>query len=157
MSVYTFGRNCDVINNERIMIINRPPASLLEHCSDQKLINSGLIIIIIFTSHRFIRFVIGALSDLKSTIKTHKHIHNVFTATVSRHPEKTAILFEDRSWTFRELECFANQVGHFFLEQGLKKGDTVAMFMENCPEFVGLWLGLSKIGVKGIVHKLQPS
>ena len=24
----------------------------------------------------------------------------------------------------------------------------MAMFMENCPEFVGTWLGLSKIGVK---------
>ena len=30
----------------------------------------------------------------------------------------------------------------------MKKGDTVAMFMENCPEFVGTWLGLNKIGVK---------
>ena len=101
-----------------------------------------------FTSHRFIRFVIGGLSDLKSTIKTQKNLHNVFTTTVSRHPEKVAILFEDQSWTFRELDCFANQVGQLFLEQGLKKGDTVAMFMENCPEYIGLWLGLSKIGVK---------
>lgn len=29
----------------------------------------------------------------------------------------------------------------------LKKGDCVALFMENCPEYVGIWLGLTKIGV----------
>lgn len=28
-----------------------------------------------------------------------------------------------------------------------QKGDCVAIFMENRPEFIGLWLGLSKIGV----------
>ena len=27
------------------------------------------------------------------------------------------------------------------------QGDVVAIFMENCPEFVILWLGLAKIGV----------
>jgi acyl-CoA synthetase (AMP-forming)/AMP-acid ligase II len=29
----------------------------------------------------------------------------------------------------------------------LKKGDCVALFMENKPEYVGVWLGLSKLGV----------
>ena len=72
----------------------------------------------------------------------------MFSETVSRHPDKPAIIFEDQCWSFRRLDCFANQVGHYFLKHGLKKGDTVAMFMENCPEFVGTWLGLSKIGVK---------
>lgn len=30
---------------------------------------------------------------------------------------------------------------------GLRKGDCVALFMENRPEFVGIWYGLSKLGV----------
>jgi acyl-coenzyme A synthetase/AMP-(fatty) acid ligase len=29
----------------------------------------------------------------------------------------------------------------------LKKGDCVALFMENRPEFVGIWYGLGKLGV----------
>ena len=29
----------------------------------------------------------------------------------------------------------------------LKKGDCVALFMENKPEYIGIWLGLSKLGV----------
>ena len=72
----------------------------------------------------------------------------MFSETVSRHPDKPAILFEDQCWTFRELDCFANKVAHFFLDRGLKKGDTVAIFMENCPELIGLCFGLGKIGVR---------
>ena len=86
------------------------------------------------------------MKDFKNWKKS--TVADVFSETVSRHPDKTAIIFEDQCWTFRQLECFANQIGHFFLKQGLKKGDTVGMFMENCPEFVGMWLGLCKIGVK---------
>ena len=35
----------------------------------------------------------------------------------------------------------------FQKEYELKKGDCVALLVENCPEFIGLWLGLAKIGV----------
>ena len=35
----------------------------------------------------------------------------------------------------------------FFREQGFKYGDVVSIFVENRPEFVALWLGLSRIGV----------
>ena len=77
-----------------------------------------------------------------------KTVSDVFSETVSRHPDKPAILFEDQCWTFRELDCFANKVAHFFLDHGLKKGDTVAIFMENCPELIGLCFGLGKIGVR---------
>ena len=46
------------------------------------------------------------------------------------------------------MEEYSNQVADIFCHRfQLKKGDTVALYMENRPEFVGLWLGLSKIGV----------
>ena len=35
----------------------------------------------------------------------------------------------------------------FSQKYGLKKGDVVALFMENKPEYIGLWYGLSKLGV----------
>ena len=78
-----------------------------------------------------------------------KTVADVFAETVARHPDKNAILFEDQRWTFRQLDHYANKIANFFLEQGMKKDDTVAMFMENCPEYIGVWLGLSKIGVRG--------
>ena len=45
------------------------------------------------------------------------------------------------------METYSNRVANYFLSQGYAKGDSVALFMENRPEYVGLWLGLAKIGV----------
>ena len=98
---------------------------------------------------RFIKAIAQHPKIAANFVTSKKTIADVFSERVSRHPDKPAILFEDQCWSYRQLDCFANQIGHFFLEEhGLKKGDTVAMFMENCPEFVGTWLGLNRIGVK---------
>jgi len=38
-------------------------------------------------------------------------------------------------------------VAKAFKKAGFKAGDEVALLMESKPEFVGIWLGLSKLGV----------
>ena len=38
-------------------------------------------------------------------------------------------------------------MANYFLSLGYQKGDTVALLMENRPEYVSTWLGLAKIGV----------
>jgi solute carrier family 27 fatty acid transporter 1/4 len=46
------------------------------------------------------------------------------------------------------MEDYSNRIAELFLRKfNLKKGDCVALFLENKPEYVGIWLGLSKIGV----------
>lgn len=45
------------------------------------------------------------------------------------------------------METYSNRIANFFLSRGYSKGDTVALFMENRPEYVATWLGLAKIGV----------
>ena len=44
-----------------------------------------------------------------------------------------------------------HRVADFFLAAGYVKGDSVAVFMTNRPEFVCVWLGLSKIGILSIL------
>ncbi len=38
-------------------------------------------------------------------------------------------------------------MANLFKKQGLRKGDVVALFMDNKPEYIGIWFGLSKLGV----------
>lgn len=49
--------------------------------------------------------------------------------------------------TFQEVEERSNAIANYFHDAGYSKGDTIAVFMENSPEFVCLWLGLSKVGM----------
>jgi fatty-acyl-CoA synthase len=61
--------------------------------------------------------------------------------------DRAALIGESGSLTWRELDAFANRVAHWALSEGLSRGDVVALLMENRPEFVAIWLGLSRVGV----------
>ena len=76
-------------------------------------------------------------------------LSDLFQEQARRYPDKPAIVFtnDGRCWTFRELDDYANSVANYFSRVGLRKGDTVALFMENCPEYIGVCVGLWKIGV----------
>ncbi|XP_069783467.1 long-chain fatty acid transport protein 1-like isoform X2 [Narcine bancroftii] len=88
---------------------------------------------------------------IKKYQKENSTIPKIFQETARKNPDKVAIIYEeaDESWTFRELDEYSNAVGNFLLEQGYQPGDVIALFMENRPEFVGLWLGMAKVGVEG--------
>ncbi len=46
-----------------------------------------------------------------------------------------------------KLDDFANKIANTFSRKySLRKNDVVALFMENKPEYIGIWLGLAKIG-----------
>ncbi|KAL5288342.1 SLC27A4.2 family protein [Megaselia abdita] len=74
-------------------------------------------------------------------------ISDIFEQYVAIHPDKDAILYENDKWSFRKLNEFSNCIANLFHSHGYKRGDVVALLLENRPEFVGIWLGLSKIGV----------
>ena len=74
-------------------------------------------------------------------------VPKVFARTAKKHGDKTCLIFEDQSWSFNDLEEYSNRVAHVFLRAGYKHGDCVALFMENRLEYVGLWLGCTKLGL----------
>ena len=68
-------------------------------------------------------------------------------AVVDRHPDRPMALLDDGEISYRDYEAYANRVAHWALEQGLKPGDTVALFMTNRWEYIAIWFGLSKVGI----------
>lgn len=111
-------------------------------------------------------------------------VPKMFTATAKRLPNKVMFYYEDQTWTFNQVEEYSNRVANFFLSRHFKQGDryekivnkglslifrffySVAIFMENRPEYVATWLGLAKIGVipalinynlrdKALIHTIE--
>jgi fatty-acyl-CoA synthase len=62
-------------------------------------------------------------------------------------PDNVAIYFEDKRYTYGDYDGAANRYARWAQTQGLKKGDVVALLMENRPEYLFAWTGLVKIGV----------
>nr|XP_023024410.1 long-chain fatty acid transport protein 1-like [Leptinotarsa decemlineata] len=74
-------------------------------------------------------------------------VPKIFTRVAKKHPNKVALYYEDEAWTFQQLEDFSNKVANYFIACGYKKGDNVALLLDNRPEYPGIWLGLSKAGI----------
>jgi len=62
------------------------------------------------------------------------------------HPGRTALIFEGKQWTFKELDAEANRVANGLVDLGLEKGDRVSIFLPNCPEFLFWYFGALKMG-----------
>jgi fatty-acyl-CoA synthase len=58
-----------------------------------------------------------------------------------------ALISHGTTLTYRGLAQAANRYGRWGLSRRLGGGDVVCLLMENCPHYLALWLGLTRIGV----------
>uniref|UniRef100_A0A8C3JDW9 Very long-chain fatty acid transport protein n=1 Tax=Calidris pygmaea TaxID=425635 RepID=A0A8C3JDW9_9CHAR len=99
-------------------------------------------------------FGLSVLLRVKYKLRRHQKakstVPKMFQEVVRRHPDKVALVYEasGEQWTFRRLDEYSNAVANYFHQQGFRPGDIIAIFMESRPEFVGLWLGMAKIGLE---------
>jgi fatty-acyl-CoA synthase len=64
-----------------------------------------------------------------------------------RQPDAPALLSDVECLSFAALADRARRYAAWALDQGLGKGDVVALMMPNRPECLAIWLGLSRLGV----------
>ena len=62
-------------------------------------------------------------------------------------PDHIALVFEDRRWSYRELNESTNRIANKFEELGIKKGDRVAVLLYNCAEYWEVLLFVLGIGL----------
>lgn len=82
--------------------------------------------------------------------RAHHTIPRIFQVVARQQPDRLALVDAGSGacWTFAQLDAYSNAVANVFHQLGLAPGDVVAIFLEGRPEFVGLWLGLAKVGVE---------
>ncbi|KAG0366014.1 hypothetical protein BGZ54_005930 [Gamsiella multidivaricata] len=72
-----------------------------------------------------------------------------FDECYRKNPDREALVFEGKSYTYRDIHLASNRVGNWLLSKGVKRGDIVSLFMLNSPAFIFWWLGINKIGATG--------
>jgi long-chain acyl-CoA synthetase len=60
--------------------------------------------------------------------------------------KKQALFFRGRATTYGELIQEANRVSGALAHHGIRKGDTVGLYMGNCREFLSIFLGVVRSG-----------
>ncbi|XP_064607706.1 long-chain fatty acid transport protein 2-like [Liolophura sinensis] len=70
-----------------------------------------------------------------------------FERHVTENPDKYFVIFEDRLYTYQQVDEEANKIARVVKTWNLQKGDLVALYMSNEPAFVWTFLGFQKLGI----------
>jgi fatty-acyl-CoA synthase len=90
------------------------------------------------------------LRALELTAPIAKAPWRTFPAVIEELAEKfgdaPALVSEHESLSFRELHERANRYARWAFAQDIRKGDTVCLMMTNRPEYMAIWLGITRAG-----------
>lgn len=81
-------------------------------------------------------------------------IHQLFEAQVERSPDAIALIFNDSTLTYQELNTQANQLAHYLRSLGIKPEMSVGVCMERSLLTIVSILGILKAG--GVYLPLDP-
>ena len=106
---------------------------------------------------QYIHARLGVLWRYPTIIKTIKHIERIadegreswgsmLEETAAKFPANAAVKSEDGNYTWKEYNDWTNRYANYFISQGMKKGDTAVVFLENRPELLMAYSAMAKIG-----------
>jgi long-chain acyl-CoA synthetase len=71
-----------------------------------------------------------------------------------KYPSNTALVYFDREISYQELDSATNKFAAALADSGVKKGDKVALFLPNIPQFVISYYGAARVGA--VVTTISP-
>ncbi|MBU1109292.1 MAG: acyl--CoA ligase [Candidatus Riflebacteria bacterium] len=84
-------------------------------------------------------------------------IFSAFQKWVELTPHKTALSFNDLSFTYEMLSDSAQKLAAGMTDAGIKPGDHIGVVLPNCPEFIFLMLAAAQIGLAIVPHNSSMS
>ena len=69
-----------------------------------------------------------------------------FVSAVSKWPDRKAIIYDDRVYTYGDLNERVNRLANFLVHLGVEKGDGVGLLLYNCAEVAIGFLACQKLG-----------
>jgi acyl-CoA synthetase (AMP-forming)/AMP-acid ligase II len=67
-----------------------------------------------------------------------------------KYSDKPAIVFQDQTITFRQLRQASFQLANCLINLGIKKGDRIAIYLPNCPEYIFSYLAIWCCGATAV-------
>ena len=74
------------------------------------------------------------------------NVGNWLTKWALLTPDKPAVIFEGRFFSYRELNERTNRVAHLLQDMGVKEGDRAGVLLQNSNQYLEIFFALSKIG-----------
>lgn len=95
-------------------------------------------------------FTRGAFRALRMTTHIAKNPTRIFPDVVEELAEKygdaTALISDRETLTYRDLFGRSNRYSRWALSEGLRKDESVCLLMPNRPEYLAVWIGITRVG-----------
>jgi fatty-acyl-CoA synthase len=102
-------------------------------------------------------YLTGILRSLSRITKIAKNPNRTYPQVVRKlaetYGDKIALISNRERMTYREYDRRGDQYARWAIGQGIAKGDVIALMMPNRPEFLAVWLGVTRAG--GVVALLN--
>jgi len=97
-----------------------------------------------------------------------KSVPEAFEEACEKYQDRIALIFYGRKIKYRELKEHVDRFATALHDLGVKKGDRVALYLPNCPQFVISYFGALRVGAvvtpispvyvsKEVAHQLKDS
>jgi fatty-acyl-CoA synthase len=86
------------------------------------------------------------MSDLDYNLIHRFNAGDALRRSAVRFPGQRALHFQGRDLSYTELDALANRVARLLMANGIGRGDSVAIFATNSPEYVATFFGCARIG-----------
>ena len=77
-------------------------------------------------------------------------IGDLVARSATRHPDKTALVFDDRRYSYRELEQAIHRTVAALRARGIRRGERIALFSHNNDAYVILFFALARLGAVSV-------
>ena len=92
------------------------------------------------------RLVIEDFNRTEVPFARDKCVHELFTAQAKQFPEKTALVFENKTFTYRMLDEMSNSLAHNLRNNGIAPGSIVPIISKRSWHVIVAMLGILKAG-----------
>lgn len=84
-------------------------------------------------------------------------LYRILEETLRATPDKAALVFGERTASYRDVQSSMSLCARALISLGIGRGDRVAIYLENRPEFVELYLACFRIGAVAVPlnHRFQ--
>ncbi|HYE55001.1 MAG TPA: amino acid adenylation domain-containing protein [Chitinophagaceae bacterium] len=90
--------------------------------------------------------ILHVFNDTDAPFPSHRTIMDLFHEQAAKTPQNIAIRFHGDQLTYAELVARSNQLAHFLIASGAKKGDIVAVQLDRSLELMIAIFGILKAG-----------
>lgn len=89
--------------------------------------------------------VVCEFNDTYVEYPREKCVHELFSEQAKRTPDKIALVFEEKKFTYRQLDEMSNSLAYFLQKKGVKPNDKVAVFLKRDEKVILTQLAVLKL------------